>query len=190
MKRRICIAITTLALALSAGYATAQTTPNSDGIDVGPLTPYGETPAESANKLVLFKMNKMIAEGHPDEAFALYVSKDVCDHSHMVTHGKRECGNYSDMLATFHSMGDGQDKGPSPAPGGAGMRMPKLATVNGELVTMYDIGVDIFRVHDGKVTDHWDASPPAAVNIEAHAPGFAEWTMSDPRVGPPPMNHN
>jgi hypothetical protein len=48
---------------------------------------------------------------------------------------------------------------------------------------MYGEGVDVFRVVNGKITDHWDGSPPATVTIKAHPPGTAERVMSG--LGPP-----
>jgi len=52
------------------------------------------------------------------------------------------------------------------------------------MVTMWGEGVDIFRVHNGKITDHWDASPPDTATVKAHAPGTAQRVMSG--EGPPP----
>ncbi|MGC3982884.1 MAG: hypothetical protein QM808_16660 [Steroidobacteraceae bacterium] len=155
----------------------------SGKVEVGPLTPYGESAAEQAAKRIAYEWNCMsMVQGKPIEAFEKYVSKDFCDHSHLLTRGRKDCGNYEETLANFTRMV--QQFG-----GGDSLEVPVMASVNGEMVTMFGAGVDIFRVKDGKLTDHWDASPPARATINAHAPGFAEWVWGE-RKGPPPMLKN
>ena len=177
------LTVAMLALGLVAGAARAQPTSAADlaGVQVGPITPYGETPQEAANKRVVFEWNYVTMVKHqPREAYEDFVSKAMCDHSHMETMGRRACAGYQEMLDSYttrHPPGRvAADEG----------EIPAIASGHGEMVTMYGKGVDIFRVHDGKITDHWDASPPAAVSIPAHAPGFQAWAMGD-RHGPPPM---
>lgn len=146
-------------------------------INVGPITPYGETPAEAARKRLAFEwVYTMMMQGKVREAFEKYVDKNFCDHGHLVTHGKRDCGSWEEAQVGFQHFA-------ANAKPGAKAEVPTYATVDGEMVTMYGAGVDIFRVHDGKITDHWDGSPPATVTIKAHAPGTAERVMSG--EGPP-----
>lgn len=148
--------------------------------EMGPLTPYGEMPTEAAAKKIAFEWNCMaMVQGKAKEAFEKYVSKDFCDHSHLMTQGKKDCGNYEETLANFTRMVQQFGSGDS-------LEVPVMTTVNGELVTMYGAGVDIFRVKNGKLTDHWDASPPAQSTQHGHAPGFTEWVLGE-RKGPPPM---
>ncbi|MFT3907210.1 MAG: hypothetical protein QM718_12945 [Steroidobacteraceae bacterium] len=146
----------------------------------GPETPYGETAAEKQAKKLTFQWNcKAMVEGKVSEAFEKYVSKDFCDHSHLVTRGQKDCGNYAETEQSFERMAKQFGGGPT-------IEVPVLATVDGDMVVHYGEGVDIFRVKDGKLTDHWDASPPAEISIDAHAPGFTDWVLGD-RKGPPPM---
>lgn len=137
-------------------------------VDPGPTTPYGETMKEAANKRLVFSWNFMaMVQGKPREAGEKYLSPDFCDHAHMVTQGKKDCGSVADLLASplgkahVASLGDR-------------VEMPYMATVDGEMVTMYGAGIDIFRVHDGKITDHWDASPPRPTTIPAHKPDMVD----------------
>jgi predicted SnoaL-like aldol condensation-catalyzing enzyme len=147
--------------------------------DYGPLTAYGETPAESANKKVMFDWVRMnMIDRKPKEAFEKYVSTEYCNHGHMSA-GTRDCANYSETLTRWVG-----NYGKPLAPG-ATLEIPIMAAVNGEMVTMYGRGVDIFRVRDGKVTDHWDASPPARITLKAHGAAFTQW-MKDGRKGAPP----
>jgi hypothetical protein len=107
------------------------------------------------------------------------------DHGHLVTHGKRDGGSWAEAQLGFKDFA-------ARAKPGAQVEVPTLATVDGEMVTMCGAGVDIFRVRHGKITDHWDASPPAAVSVKAHPPGTAERVMrgagppSGPPASPPP----
>lgn len=167
-------------------------------VDVGPVTPYGETRQEAAAKRVVFEWNHMVmVEGKPKEAFAKYVSKDVCDHSHMVTRGKKDCGGYDQML-------NGPFARNAPKKVGDHLEIPTMGSVNGEMVSMYGAGVDIFRVQNGKITDHWDASPPVSLKVNAHTKAFTDRMVKivageipmtgpgggpgGPDGGPPPAN--
>lgn len=146
-------------------------------IDVGPLTPYGETRDEAARKRLVFEWSyTMMMQGKVREAFEKYVDKNWCDHSHLVTHAKKDCGSWEEAQRGFLNFA-------AMAKPGAKVEVPTLATVCGEIVTMYGEGVDVFRVVNGKITDHWDGSPPATVTIKAHPPGTAERVMSG--QGPP-----
>ncbi|MGC3981287.1 MAG: hypothetical protein QM808_08520 [Steroidobacteraceae bacterium] len=128
----------------------------------GPVTAFGETAEEAANKkLVMEWMYMQQVEGKPKEAFEKYVSKNYCNHSHMTAGMDRKCASYDEMLAKALK-----------APNTMGAEMWKnnswVASVNGEMVTVFGVGggINIFRVADGKVTDHWDASPPIAISIK------------------------
>jgi len=137
-------------------------------IDPGPTTPYGETLKEMANKRLVFAWNYLaMVQGKPQEAAGKYLSADFCDHSHMVTKGRKDCGSVAELLAS--PLGKAQ-----PAKLGDRVEMPYMATVDGEMVTMYGAGIDVFRVHDGHITDHWDASPPRPTTIPAHNPDMVE----------------
>jgi len=146
-------------------------------VNVGDITPYGETPAEAAAKKVTFEwVCQMFVDGDVAGGFKNYVDPNFCDHGHLVTHGKRECGGYAEVEKSFERMARMDATGL--------IELPVQATVDGEMVTMWGEGVDIFRVHNGKITDHWDASPPDTATVKAHAPGTAQRVMSG--EGPPP----
>ena len=135
------------------------------GVQVGPVTPYGELKGEAAAKKIMFEFVFMnMIERKPAEAFEKYVSKGYCNHSHLSTKGVKSCADYEATKARWVNNWS------KPAQPGEKVEFPQYATVNGEMVTMYGAGVDIFRVHDGKITDHWDASPPAEVDVKAHSP--------------------
>lgn len=173
-----------MSLALTVAHAALLTIPANvasvdfiRNIDVGPITPYGETAAEAAAKRLVFEWSyTMMMQGKVTEAFEKYVDRGFCDHSHLVTRAKKDCGTWEEAQVGFRNFA-------ARAKPGAQVEVPTLATVCGEMVTMYGEGVDVFRVHDGKITDHWDGSPPATVTIKAHPPGTAERVMSG--QGPP-----
>ncbi|MGC3980229.1 MAG: hypothetical protein QM808_03130 [Steroidobacteraceae bacterium] len=168
-------ALSTLALAAKVDIS------KNPPLDVGPPTTYGETPAEAANKRIMFEFVHMnMVQRKPKEAFEKYVSKDYCNHGHLSTRGQKECSGYDETIGRWIMNYS------KPVTPGETIEMPTIATVNGEMVTMYGEGVDIFRVHNGKITDHWDASPPAEAKLGAHIPEFAVWANSPDRKGPPP----
>lgn len=136
--------------------------------DVGPRTTYGETKEEAAAKKIAFQWAcGVLVEGKAKEAFEKYVSKDFCDHSHMANAGLKPCATYDETMKMFSGMAGMMTKNGK-------IEFPVVATVNGEMVSQYGAGVDIFRVHDGKITDHWDASPPVKRNIDAHDQAFSD----------------
>lgn len=146
-------------------------------VNVGDITPYGETADEAARKLIAFQWTcRIFVDGDAAGAFAAYVDPNFCDHGHLVTHGRTECGGYATVEQNFARMAKMSQAGGT-------MEIPTQATVDGEMVTMYGAGVDIFRIHNGKITDHWDASPPDTVTIKAHPPGTAARVMAG--LGPP-----
>jgi predicted SnoaL-like aldol condensation-catalyzing enzyme len=133
-------------------------------VNTGPLTPYAETAKESDAKRTVFSWNyQAMILGKPQEAAQKYLADNFCDHSHMVTRAQKECGTRAELMA-----------GPMgryvAAKEGTRIEMPTMGTVSGEMVTLYGPGVDIFRVVNGKITDHWDASPPKAITVKAHPP--------------------
>jgi predicted SnoaL-like aldol condensation-catalyzing enzyme len=170
--------IVSLGLALSAlwlaGAAQADEIPISQAKtmcangDVGPRTAYGETKDEAAAKRLMFDWACMtLVDGKVKEAFEKYVSKNFCDRSHMVTAGLKKCADYAETESAFEHMSkmlvkDGK------------IEFPTSATVDGEMVTQWGAGADIFRVHDGKITDHWDASPPVSITMTAHGQAFSD----------------
>jgi len=182
LERRLMVAgAAALVLFAAPAFATKVDISKNPPVDVGPPTTYGETPAEAANKRVMFEFVHMVmVERKPAEAFEEYVSPDYCNHGHLSTFGWRDCAGYTETARRWIREYS------SPVYPGETIEMPTIATVDGEMVTMYGDGVDIFRVHDGKITDHWDASPPAEVQLGAHSPAFSAWAMSTHRVGPPP----
>lgn len=136
--------------------------------NVGPRTAYGETKDEAAAKKVAFTWACMVlVEGKVKEGFEKYVSKDFCDHSHMANSGLKPCASYEETLKLFSGMSSMMIKDGK-------IEFPVMATVNGEMVTQWGAGADIFRVHDGKLTDHWDASPPMNASLEAHDKVFSD----------------
>ncbi|MGC3982000.1 MAG: hypothetical protein QM808_12125 [Steroidobacteraceae bacterium] len=140
--------------------------------DTGPITPYGEHPRETAAKKVVFQWNCMtMVERNAKAAFEKYVSKDWCDHGHIVTKGADRCGTVEESIAMFVRMGG------TPLKDTDKLEFPLQSSVNADHVTMYGEGVDIFRVVNGKITDHWDASPAKAISFKDKPAGMAEWIM-------------
>ncbi|HTP38460.1 MAG TPA: hypothetical protein VMI92_02680 [Steroidobacteraceae bacterium] len=135
--------------------------------DVGGRTPFGETAQESANKKVAFDWACLtFVEHKPREAFARYVARDFCDHSHMSNGSGAACTNYEDSIKLFSSMdGNSQHKGT--------LQFPDFSSANGELVTQWGPDADIYRVHDGKIVEHWDAAPPGTITLKAHDAAFS-----------------
>ncbi|MGC3980391.1 MAG: hypothetical protein QM808_03940 [Steroidobacteraceae bacterium] len=181
LKQKIATALLIVSLAGIAQAAKIDPTTVKKG-DTGPEGPFGETPAETANKKVLFDMvYTMMVERKPREAFEKYVSKDYCNHGHLATRMERECSTYEEQLSRWE-----KEYG-KPLTKGEKIEMPNMATVNGEMVTMFGEGIDIFRVHNGKITDHWDASPPAAFSS---APPPKGQRPDDPTVKQPQQKAN
>ncbi|HTP39453.1 MAG TPA: hypothetical protein VMI92_07730 [Steroidobacteraceae bacterium] len=174
MKLSLMIAGLGLAAVCATGAARADMIPIAQAKamcasgDVGPRTAYGETRDEAAAKKIAFTWACMVlVEGKVKEGFEKYVSKDWCDHSHMANSGLKPCANYDETLKLFSGMSGMMVKDGK-------IEFPVMATVNGELVTQWGAGADIFRVHDGKLTDHWDASPPRNASLEAHDQAFSD----------------
>lgn len=146
-------------------------------VDVGPLTPYGETVAEKARKLELFEFYDLaFRQGQPERAFARYVSPKFKDYSHLLTHGGPPAG-YRQKLAQVRRLLVRYRAGR--------FELPDQASIDNEMITAYGSTLDVYRIHDGKIVAHWDASPPAPITIPAHAPGTAERVMSGKGPAPP-----
>jgi len=160
--RPVLFSLLTVSLSGLVQSAEVVVDPNSE-VDVGPVTPYGETPEEAAAKRVVFEyLHMKNIQGKAIEAFEKYLSKDYCNHSHLSTKAAVACAGYDATVESWLS------RYPTPNKPGDIIELPTIGSVNGEMVTMYGKGVDIFRVVDGKITDHWDASPPVEVTIPAH----------------------
>lgn len=169
------IAAVLACFALSAAYAAPVDPKEVRKGDVGPVTVFGETPAEAANKRVMFDwVYQVIIERDPKGAFDKYVSKDYCNHGHLATRMERDCVGYDETLRSW------LERYGKPLQPGQKVEIPRMATVNGEMVTMFGDGIDIFRVHEGRITDHWDASPPAAFSS---APPPPAQRIDDPTRG-------
>ncbi len=139
-------------------------------------TAYIETPMEKANHQVVENFSKMLFGGNVRKAIETYMAPDYVDHSHLLQMraGKAKVGR-EEMIAFFDNMmggsGAGMGAGGPPAEGmAAGGELAVMNTgqirVNDEMVTQYGPeGADIFRVVNGKITDHWDASPMEPVSL-------------------------
>jgi len=153
------------ALLAGASLQTAWAQAPVPVLNMGPPSAFGESAAETAEKRVVFDYTAMIMAGRVKQAYQTYVSPDYREHSHLI---KAVCHcdhpGYADTLG-FMTRPAIPGKGPPPSPG-----LPKEADVDEDIVTMYYPGVDIFRVENGKITDHWDASPAAAISLPAEKP--------------------
>jgi hypothetical protein len=135
-----------------------------DAGNTGPRTPFGETKEEAAAKKTAFAFScGTLVYGKPQVTFKKYVAADFCDHSHLLTAGLKPCASAEEALR-FLSAGAAD----SAAKTGT-IEMPLSAAVDGEIVTMYGAGVDVFRVHNGKITDHWDGGPAKSLQLKMDA---------------------
>lgn len=137
--------------------------------NTGPRTPFGETTEETANKKVAFAWAcKVFVEGDVRGAFEQYVSKtDFCDHSHMANTQGAACTDYEASIQLLsrmagHFVRNGR------------LDFPTQSAVNGELVTQWGPDADIYRVHDGKITDHWDAAVTKSISLQSHDQAFSD----------------
>jgi predicted SnoaL-like aldol condensation-catalyzing enzyme len=137
--------------------------------NMGGRSPFGETTEETARKRLVFKWSCLVfVDGKPREAFDLYVAKDFCDHSHMGPRANAACINFDDSIKLFQQMAH-RSSDPN-----ASFNFSTSSSVNGELVTQWEPDADIYRVHDGKITEHWDAAPPKTITLHAQDKAFAE----------------
>jgi predicted SnoaL-like aldol condensation-catalyzing enzyme len=183
--KTVCLLIlSSAALISSAAHADMLTGKQAKALcakgDVGPTTPYGEFPEEAAAKKVVFQWNCMtMVERKIKEGFEKYVDKQWCDHGHLVTKGQNRCGTFDEAVQFFSRMGA------APLKDTDMLEFPVQSSVNGDHVTNYGAGVDIFRVVNGKITDHWDASPAQAISFKDKPAGMADWIMGGMK-GPMP----
>ena len=99
-------------------------------------------PHAAANKELTLKFFKMAFTDHMvAEAFRLYVSDDFIEHSPGM---KGRAGAIESLSKMF-------------APGKGLTVVARGSVAQGDLVTVhFDNGVDIFRVRNGKIVEHWD----------------------------------
>ncbi len=112
----------------------------------------GSAKAQSAQEQAAIKtirgFGALVDSEQIDQAFSLYVSPAFTDHSELAraTMHKSHVG-YHDVLAFFKMM---------MRPGHPAL-VQKL-TADDDMVTVQGfLGQDIFRVENGKMTDHWDS---------------------------------
>jgi len=148
-----------LAVAAGGAFAQAPGAPPPGGGFVSPP----DTPQEAADKKVVAGWAGLLSQGMVKEAFTLYVSKSFNDHSDML--GSMMKG----QKLTWASVEAFMEKDPNFAPGAKPnpIKVAQVLVADRDMVTQYgSIGVDIFRVKNGKIIEHWDASPPqSAVTI-------------------------
>lgn len=168
--RTLMTVLAVTALLASAGMASATkldlskitTVDQGPKLDDPPSAEFGETPEEAAAKKTFIAfLDLMMIQRQPKQAFEKYVSKEYCNHSHLSTHGAVRCAGYDYMLAKWTKFYG------SPVKPGELVEIPTVFRVNGEMVTAFGEGIDVFRVVNGKITDHWDASVPVAMSFPA-----------------------
>jgi predicted SnoaL-like aldol condensation-catalyzing enzyme len=140
-------------------------------------TAYIETPLEKTNHQVVENFSKLLFTGKVREAIETYMTPDYVDHSHLLQmrSGKAKTGR-EEMIVFFQNMMGGAGGMAAAPTGETGMMNIGQIRVNDEMVTQYGPeGADIFRVVNGKITDHWDASPMEPVSLigENHVGGDA-----------------
>ncbi|MGC3980617.1 MAG: hypothetical protein QM808_05090 [Steroidobacteraceae bacterium] len=177
MKSSVLVSLIASVLAIVSAVSAAETRT----VDVGPLDAYGEMPQESANKRLVFEwLDLAIKQQQPQQAFEKYVSKQFKEHSHLLRKQGQDAAGYTEKLAEVTKQAEQFKKG-------VDLGLPKQAAVNGEMVTLYGRTLDIYRVENGRITDHWDASPAQTITIKEHAPGTAVNVMKPSTVTPPPL---
>lgn len=100
-----------------------------------------ESAAEAQNKEIALAWFKLtFIEGKAAAAFEKYVSHDFVEHS------RRLRGGYESTLKVLSMMKP---------------RMLKpIAVVNDDIVLLQsEIGNEVFRIQNGKISDHWDLNP-------------------------------
>jgi len=106
-----------------------------------------DTPQEEAAKATVESWGALLDLGQIDLAFARYVSPNFVDHSELGRFmAKTRHLGFAKTKAVFHMMVS------KPGP-----RMVQKITADDNMVTIRGrLGQDIFRVQNGKITDHWD----------------------------------
>lgn len=99
---------------------------------------------ELRNKDIVSKWMAMVWGGQAEEAFRLYVSPDFRQHGH-----RNNGVGYALMLEALKKMRATPERP---------FTITK-AVADEDMVTMQtSVGIDLYRVKDGKITDHWDGS--------------------------------
>jgi predicted SnoaL-like aldol condensation-catalyzing enzyme len=117
---------------------------------MGGMMQYPDSKEDAARKEVVQNFGALIDAGKVDEAFEKYVSKDYVEHAYTPRRmsGQDKMG-YNEIKPFF-------EKFMVRAPGDTS-KLVEIMVVNDELVTYNGRkGQDIFRVANGKITDHWD----------------------------------
>lgn len=128
------------------------------GLPANVATAIEESPAEQQARHVVEEWYRLRATGHGREAVEQYMAKDFVSHSHVRGLHQPKDGK-SDYQRELE-MAERMSSRSMPLPSGLTLE-PVQMRVDDDLVTYYagNIAVDIMRVKDGKITDHWDASP-------------------------------
>lgn len=130
-----------------------------DRLETGPVSPYGETDAESAAKRVAFEwMQLSWVQGNFPAAARRFESPQLRNYGHMGTRGKRDY-----VIQTYPTLNPPNFIAMKKM--GVELALPKMATVDGDMVVMFGQGVDIDEVVDGRIVARWDASPPKTVTL-------------------------
>jgi predicted SnoaL-like aldol condensation-catalyzing enzyme len=139
-------------MAALAAPAAAQTYPTPF-----PLPP--DNAQEAANKAVVTGWTQMLSQGLVKEAFAKYISPNFREHSELVIQlSKKKNPGYNEVLGFM--LKDNAAGGLKPK---NGMVIAEVLVADQDMVTMYgQLGADVFRVKNGKITDHWDAAAPTS----------------------------
>lgn len=102
------------------------------------------TDEETRNKDIVTKWMTMVWGGQAEEAFKLYVSPGFVQHGH-----RNQGKGYDVMLNALKAMKPNPDRPFSIT----------KAVGDEDMVTMQTaVGIDVYRLKDGKITDHWDGS--------------------------------
>ena len=106
-----------------------------------------DTPQEAAAKATVEAWGALLDQGKINEAINLYVSPYFVDHSELGRFmAKTRHLGFAKTEAVFHMMVA------QPGP-----KMVQKITADDNMVTVRGrLGQDIFRVQNGKITDHWD----------------------------------
>lgn len=153
---------TMMALAAVACGATAfaQVAPAaSGGADYAAIKTV-DNAAETSGKATIKAWGALIDAGKLDEAFAKYVSKDFVDHDEVLRAMlKKQKPGYNDALAMFKKIPEMST--------GVGAKQAFVEKLNADdemVVVVGRVGQDLYRVVNGKITDHWN------INVDSGAP--------------------
>lgn len=170
---------TALAQQPPAANAPAGNQPARGGMD------FGTTPQEEANRQVVFAWAKAMRVDRA-KSYQTYMNVEK-----YVEHPERNGGfRPQDSKGASMQMPEpkpdaegriGQIKfGPNAGAGDNHM----LAHVDGAMVTLYWAGgVDLFRVENGKIVNHWTGSPPGTVTV--YGPEDSRNRAPPPGAAPP-----